>query len=316
MRFRFVLVGVIIAVLAALGWQTSMAQFEDEEYFEATGHFVTGEFLAKYRSVPNPEKLFGLPITDAYYDASQNILVQYFQKTRFEMHADAPYGQRVQLSNLGVWLKESGQELIYPEGTPACQRFPGQDYQICYAFLDFYNAYGGEGQFGKPISNVMLHGDLIVQYFAKARFEWHPNRRQGDRVVLADLGARHFYREGNLIHEAPIPGSDTIQSVRELRVRAFPKEAVTGSSGMQTVHVIVQDQRLLPVPNAQVILVVRMPSGQESNFIVPTTTNELGVTHYTFPFNASEIGIAEIQATAMIHDDLNADTITSFRIWW
>jgi hypothetical protein len=315
MKHRFILIGMILAWIAALNWQTSKAQFEGEEYFEETGHVVAGEFLLKYRSVSNSEKIFGFPITDAYHDPELNILVQYFQKARFELHTDAPYGYRVQLSNLGEWLQESGQELTFSAGSPACNKFPGHHYQICYAFLDFYMANGGEGLFGKPISNVLVIGNQMVQYFSKARFEWHPQREKGERVVLSDLGAKHFYREGNLIHELPKSGNDIIKGIQTLKVRAYPLQAVTESNGTQTVHIIVQDQRLLPVTNAQVILIVRMPAGQERRYIIPSLTNNLGITRYTFPFNSNEIGLAEILVIAM-HNNLEANTTTSFRVWW
>jgi len=315
MRMRLLLIGIIIAMVTAFSWQTSIAQFEEEEYFEETGHVVTGEFLVKYRSVDNPEKIYGYPITDAYHDAEHNMLVQYFQKVRFEMHMDTPYRQPVQLSNLGEWLQEDGQELTYSEGSSACRKFPGHEYQICYGFLDFYNANGGESQFGKPISNVLVIGNQMVQYFTKARFEWHPYREKGDCVVLSDLGAKHFYRNGNLIHELPNRGNDIIKGIQELQVRAYSLDAVTGSHGLQTIHVIVQDQRLLPVANAQIILIVRMPAGQESRFIIPSPTDNLGVTQYTFPFSSTEIGLAEI-LTIATRDNLKAKTITSFRIWW
>lgn len=315
MKFRVFVFSLIFLLAISSNWQTSQAQFEGEEYFQETGHVVTGEFLLKYRSIANPEIIFGYPITDAYQDADLNILVQYFQKARFEMHRNAPYGSRVQLSNLGEWLQENGQELKFSEGSPACHKFPGHEYQICYAFLDFYIANGGENLFGKPISNVLVIGNQMVQYFTKTRFEWHPQREMGERVIISDLGAKHFYREGNLIHELPKMGNEIIKGIQELKVRAYPLDSVTESNGMQTIHVIVQDQRLLPVANAQVIIIVRMPAGQERRYIIPSLTNNLGVTSYSFPFSSNEIGLAEILVIVM-HNNLEANTTTSFRVWW
>jgi len=176
--------------------------------------------------------------------------------------------------------------------------------------------YDREVYFGKPISNFEPQEDLTVQYFQRARFELRPGYPQEKRVVVSDLGTNYFTLRGeNLTHLLPDPGEEIIQGILDLKVRAFPMRAVTGKSGNQTVFVIVQDQRLLPVSNAQISLVVSMPDGKEMRYIVPTLTDQQGVTKYTFPFKSISIGIVTIEATAT-HKQIENDTSTSFRIWW
>ena len=98
-------------------------------------------------------------------------------------------------------------------------------------------------------------------------------------------------------------------------MRAYPERAVTGKTGSQTVYITVQDQRLLPVANAQVILLLQMPDKQQKRFVVPALTNDAGITQFNFPFSAKEVGMATIQVFAL-RGDLEAGTTTSFRLWW
>jgi hypothetical protein len=110
----------------------------------------------------------------------------------------------------------------------------------------------------------------------------------------------------------------TLPQIREsmsLKVRAYPEQAVTSLDGGQTIYIIVQDQRLLPVQGAQVSLVIRMPSGEENRIILPTPTDGNGVTQFAFSFTAKTIGIVTIKVSA-VHERLQATTSTCFWLWW
>jgi hypothetical protein len=313
---RHLFLGLLIfVIIGSATWQSSLAQ-GGEEYFDETGHVVTGEFLAAYRNVPNPVQLYGYPITDAFQDTTRNLLVQYFQKARFELDPAGPVGNRVKISPLGEYLYVPGPEAPLAVNPGACRTYPPDGYRVCYAFLDFYDRYGGQKQFGFPISNAELHNGRTVQYFQNARFEWYPELPVGQKVVLAHLGSQYFDRQAidpSLL--LPNRGGNTINSIRSLRVRAYPIQAVTGKTGSQTVYIMVQDQRLLPVANAQVSLILHMPDGQEKQFIVPALTNDAGITQFNFPFSAEKVGMATIQVVAL-RGDLQAGTTTSFRVWW
>jgi hypothetical protein len=307
---------LILVLIGSATWQSSLAQ-GGEEYFDETGHVVTGEFLSAYRSVPNPVQLYGYPITDAFQDTTRNLLVQYFQKARFELDPAGPVGNRVKVSPLGEYLYTPGPEAALTVNPGACRTYyPPDGYRLCYAFLEFYDRHGGQKQFGLPISNIEWHDGRMVQYFQNARLEYHPEMPVGQRIVLAQLGSQYFYRHAedpSLL--LPDQGDNVSRSIRSLRVRAYPERAVTGKTGSQTVYITVQDQRLLPVANAQVILILSMPGQQEKRFIVPTLTNDAGITQFTFPFSAEEVGMATIKVLAS-RGDLQSDTTASFRIWW
>jgi hypothetical protein len=316
MARRCLLIGlVVLSLIGNLAWQSSQAQ-SNQEYFDETGHVVTGEFLDFYRSVPNPIELYGYPITDAYQDTTRNLLVQYFQKTRFELDPAGVVGNRVKISPLGEYLYTPGTQARLVVNPGACRTFNPSGYRVCYTFLDFYNENGGRQQFGDPISNAEVHNGRVVQYFQNARFEWYPELEKGQRVLLAHLGSEYFARQAEdptLL--LPNQGGDIINSVRSLKVRAYPANAVTAKAGLQTIYVMVQDQRLLPVANAQVTLILRMPGQPETSWMIPTRTNNAGIAQYTFPFRAEEVGVATIQVIAL-RGDLGAETTTSFRVWW
>jgi len=277
-----------------------------------------GEFLKAYLSVSEPATIYGYPITEAYQERTQGKIVQYFERARFELFPEGPEALKVKITELGTLLYQPGPTLPVPANSPGCRRYE-TGFQVCYAFLDFYEAYGGPAQFGFPISNFELHDGLIVQYFQRARLEWHPEMPEGQRVMLTDLGSRYF----NTIGEDPArllpalwsaPGSNLPQPILNLKVRAFPQSAVLPASGKQTLFVIVQDQNLLPVSNAQITMIVKLPSGQLERVIIPELTDKLGIARYTFNFSDQNVGLAEVFVSATF-ETLEAQTVTSFRIW-
>lgn len=315
-KVNSILLAITLALVVSLGRQTVYAQTGGQVYFPQTGHYVKNEFLDAYRRVANPQLVYGYPITEAFQDQMTGRVIQYFQRARFELHTEAPQELRVQLSPLGQYLYKPGAELPTPTNFPACRAFPETGFQVCYAFLDFFNTNGGVAQFGYPISNFEYHDDRIVQYFQRSRLEWHPELSSGQRVTLTDLGTEYFTEHGeNPIRLAPFIDNPIPQSILNLRVQAFVKNAVTGSDGTQTVYVIVRDQNLQPVAGAQASLVVQMPSGAEKRYIIQPQTDKLGTTQYAFPFSDNEHGLAKIWVTANF-EDLKQQTVTSFRIWW
>ena len=121
--------------------------------------------------------------------------MQYFQRARFEYRADLPEGQRVQLTQLGRETYISTGPLNV-NNTFACRTYAETGYAVCFAFLEFFDQYGGVAQFGYPISGFEYHENKIVQYFEKARLEWQPWKPEGQRVVVSDLGRMYFDKLG------------------------------------------------------------------------------------------------------------------------
>jgi DNA-binding beta-propeller fold protein YncE len=55
-----------------------------------------------------------------------------------------------------------------------CEYFEATDKYLCFGFRSYWHEYGGLEIFGYPITNEMQENGLTVQYFERARLEWHP----------------------------------------------------------------------------------------------------------------------------------------------
>jgi hypothetical protein len=294
---------------------------EDRRYFPQTGHYVSGEFLQVYESIPNPELIYGYPITRAYLDANKGRLIQYFENARFEYVPENLPELRVQISELGRLLYIPGQSLPTPENFPACRNYPETEKRVCYAFLTFFDEHGGVGQFGYPISNFEVHEQRIVQYFQRARLEWHPEGPAGERIRVTDLGRRYFVLMGEdtgvLDPEEVIIDNDIdnrVQVVLGLNVRAYAEKAVLPQNGKVTIDVTVRDQNLIPVAGAEITMTVKLPSGEEQRIFFDKRTDDNGIAKYTIDFKNQPIGLAEIRVKAA-YQEFQKKALTSFRIW-
>ena len=312
---RTIVVVVTLFLASSLGIDGSYAQnTQGAEYYPQYGHYVRGEFLAKYNSVPNARELFGLPISVAFISPSSGKLVQYFEKVRFEGGRDSS----VQISNLGELVRETMLANPALESYAGCQMFQETGFEVCHAFLKFFNANGGVSQFGFPISNIERRADgQLVQYFQKALLEHRAALPPGKRIVVAELGRIAFYHIGeDPTMLAAEQDGGRIDNIVSLKVHAYPKNAVMPRSGNQTIYVIVQDQRLLPVFGATVELKYTMPGGEVQRVTLPSTTNENGVIQYTFAYSTQSLGLAKVEVLVRLGEKLLGRTITSFRVWW
>jgi hypothetical protein len=294
-------------------WGIASAQSADVQFFPETGHNVRGEFLRFYKSVRDPKLVFGYPITEQI-TSNDGKTVQYFQRARFELRADLPENQRVQLTSLGPALYTPSNQLNL-SNTAGCDSF-STGYSVCFAFLDFYEANGGVAQFGNPISPFEFHENLIIQYFEKARFEWRADRPEGQRVVLTDLGRLYFELLGeDHAYLKPInPLDATINPILSIKVRAFVAKSVTRASGQQTVYLIVQNQTQQAVSNATGKVSIHWPDGRIDDYFF--TTNSAGLGRVTFNFADQKQGELVPIEIVVAYQGLAGTTKTSFRIWF
>jgi hypothetical protein len=307
---------LITFCLLSASWVSvrAQAQEQDSRYFSETGHNVKGDFLKFYDQNPNALFLYGYPITEEFVKRDGKT-VQYFQRARFELRADLPEGQRVQLTQLGRETYLSTGPLNV-SNTFACRAYPETGYPVCFAFLEFFDQYGGTGQFGYPISGFEYHENKIVQYFEKARLEWQPWKAEGQRVVVSDLGRMYFDKLGEdpgLLSSVK-PFDRTTTDIINLQVRAFVWKAVTLATDSQVIFIIVQDQNLQPVANASCTTLVHWPDGRAE----PTTltTNANGVGMMPLSFTSQPYGSLIYADVTCNFSRFSANTTTSFRIWY
>ena len=304
---RFGVLLLILTFLLTPLRRANAQSSDDEQYFPETGHTVKGEFLRFYREIADSELVYGFPITEQF-TARDGKVVQYFERARFELNGT------VQLTPLGQLSYKPG-GLLDINNPAACKTFR-TGYPVCFAFLEFYLAHGGETQFGNPISNFEIHENLIVQYFENARFEWRADRPEGQRVVLTDLGRLYFNRlDEDQIQFQPIHTLDaTISSIITIHARAFVKNAITQSSGQQTVYIIVQSQTNQPVANANGKATIHFTDRSTQEYFFTTNAAGLGSVSFNFENQATgKLVPVEIIAT---YQGLAAKTTASFRIWY
>jgi hypothetical protein len=161
-------------------------------YFPQTGHNLGGEFL-RYWQTRGGLPIFGYPLTEPFNEGGY--IVQYFERNRFELHPENQPPYNVLLGRLGassvagrafptVAPFQSGPDRLY---------FPETRHSLSYGFLGYWQRYGGLAQFGYPISEEIRERsatdgrEYTVQYFERARFEYHPEYRGTDAEVLLGL---------------------------------------------------------------------------------------------------------------------------------
>ncbi len=164
--------------------------------FPETGYTVQGPFFAFFQRYGGLDR-FGYPITPEMNDGGRT--VQLFQRARMEHYpelAGTPY--EVQLTLLGDLLTAGRRPFPpgapFPDG-PNRRYFPQTGHGVHHAFLRFFDAHGGVESFGYPISDE-LYGENgwphAVQYFQRARFEYHPEHAGTPYEVQLGLLGEEF----------------------------------------------------------------------------------------------------------------------------
>lgn len=316
-RFLLVLT-ILIGSLLSQNSVVFAQSGQDSLFFSETGHNVRGAFLKFYQSFSNPKLVIGYPITEEFIDAKSGRKIQYFTRARFELYSDVDKGSQVRLSPLGQYIYDPGKNPSVDIFTPLGCRSFSNGKSACYAFLDFFDKNGGEAVFGMPISSFEFLNGRVVQYFERARFDWYPEYKEGEKVVLSNLGSIYFdFSKENpeLLKPQPPNGIPEKSSVLSVQVRAFVWKAVIQPPDAQTVYVIVQDQNLQPVEGALAEVTIFWTEGTPQN--IHLWTNKYGVVVIPFEVKKDQAyGDLVTVSVTVVYDDLpKQTTITSFRIW-
>jgi hypothetical protein len=171
-------------------------------FFPETGHNV-GLAIKRFYDAHGGLDIFGLPLTEVFEE--DGMKVQYFERARFELHPELPPEFFVSLTLLGQHFTEGRSEpgFQWIGSNPGGDRtyFPESGHTLGGAFRGFWQGRGGLAAFGYPISEEF--GEInpqdgqfyTVQYFQRARFEYHPqNVGTPYEVQLGQLG-RQFLNE-------------------------------------------------------------------------------------------------------------------------
>jgi hypothetical protein len=298
------------------------AQTTPPQYFPETQRTVRSPFV-EYFAQNGGLAQFGYPITDDYVDSATGLLIQYFEKARMEWHPGNPEPYKVQLGLLGDEMGKRKPPVsvadIPAPNDPDCVHFEATGHTLCTLFRDYYSANGGLDRFGYPIDEYTIENGFLVQYFQRARMEYHPERPIGQRVQLAPLGLI-YYRYARLDESRLYSGTgstsyDAIDAARVATVaaRASVFNPVIVAKGQQTVFVYVTDHLGTPLGNAGVTLVVHYPDLDRTFQLPPTSASGTSFQTFVVP----EVGAGTVIAMDFIvtHNGLFGSTKTSYMVW-
>jgi hypothetical protein len=290
-----------------------------DTYFPETGHWVRWPFIDHF-NLTGSLASYGFPITDDFVDSRTGLLVQYFEKGRLEWHPGNPDPFKVQLGLLGDELGKRSAPIpisqIPVKGDPACEYFDATGHSLCMAFREYFHANGGLDRFGYPITEFTAEDNMVVQWFQRARMEWHPENPAGQNVQAAPLGLIYFDAMG-LPPELKLPkrtGFNMGVPTKALLGRGSVINPVAVSRASQTAFVFVVNQVGLPVGAAAVTLVVHYPD--HNDVIVMPPTNAGGTSFSTFTVQDVAPGHLVWMEFILAHEGVFATTRTSFLVWY
>jgi glycosyl hydrolase family 99 len=181
-------------------WKNGPSPCDGGTYFAQTGQGICKQMESYWQKYGGLAQ-FGYPISGWAVETSptdgKQYTVQYFERARFELHPEnrgTPY--EVLLSQLGAF--EYARK--YPGGAPnqvqnreAAKLFAETNHWVGGAFLQRWERNGGLFVNGYPISGEFTEQaadgkQYTVQYFERARFEFHPENPAPNNVLLGLLG--------------------------------------------------------------------------------------------------------------------------------
>lgn len=117
-------------------------------------------------------------------------------------------GTDVTISPLGLMVTagRTFQPAAPVANTAGKRYFPNTKHTLSGRFLTFWQQHNGSTLFGPPISQPLqeANGDgtertYLVQYFANARLEYHPEvKNRNSQVQLGHLGSEYLHERGLL----------------------------------------------------------------------------------------------------------------------
>ena len=172
----------------------------DYQYFPQTG-YITGYTFLRYWLGNGGAAIFGYPLTNDTVDSASKLVVQYFERSRFESHPEnVGTGTVVQLTNVGRIVTAGRTDASFvpqplvPQGADRTY-FVQTQHALQGAIKSYFERNGGVTVFGYPISEETIEPNptdglvYTVQYFERARFELHPEITDSPNgIQLGQLG--------------------------------------------------------------------------------------------------------------------------------
>ncbi len=172
-------------------------------YFAETGHTLKDTTLRYWNKFGGLAQ-FGFPLTEEFTELNEadnkEYTVQYFERARFELHPEnAGTDYEVLLGLLGRLYHATDAPIKAIDG----QRFFAETgHNLSGPFRAYWEAYGGLFIYGLPLTEEFKEKsktdgkEYTVQYFERARFEYHPENTGKSQVLLGLLGRQLLLDRG------------------------------------------------------------------------------------------------------------------------
>ena len=172
-------------------------------FFAQTGHTLGGTTLRYWNKFGGLAQ-FGYPLTEEFTEVNEadnkEYTVQYFERARFELHPEnAGTDYEVLLGLLGRFYHQ----LDAPARPLDGQRFFAETgHNLGGSFRAYWEAYGGLFIYGLPLTEEFKERsktdgkEYTVQYFERARFEYHPENTGKSQILLGLLGRQLLVDRG------------------------------------------------------------------------------------------------------------------------
>lgn len=177
----------------------------DLAYFTETRHTLRGPFLRYWERFGGLAQ-FGFPLTEEFPELNdadgQEYQVQYFERARFEFHPEYKGTDYEVLLGLVGLLYHKLDPPVAPLSGATQRYFTDTKHNLGGAFRYYWEQYGGLFVYGYPLTEELREKSRIdgqeytVQYFERARFEFHPENSGKSQVLLGHLGRQMLQERG------------------------------------------------------------------------------------------------------------------------
>lgn len=173
------------------------------QYFAPTDKSVRGDFLSTFNRFGLDS--VGYPISEERIENGRT--VQYFERVRMEAHPElSSQGYPVLMGRLGTEMTQGAQfNKVAPFATTQDRTYvSATGHALAGSFYSYWKNNGGVQLFGYPISEEFTQNGYTVQWFERARFEYHAElARSGHPVQLSLLGNMAYSSKTNSTAPAP-----------------------------------------------------------------------------------------------------------------
>ena len=234
-------------------------------YFPETEHHLSGDLLDTWLN-NGDFTIYGFPITDPIVENGR--IVQYFERARLELwpeNAEDHPDWVVQGTLLGRWKAQEVDDrqpflpVTLNDYNPndGFYYFEETRHTLSSGFKEYWEMNGGLPVFGYPISEEFEEGGYNVQYFERARFEWHPENAGTEYEVLLGHLGREYAAENDVDLDGFDRSGDAVEFDRGLFDPAWGEALRSGQQGRWAfVEVDVLNIRAQPNSNSEALDVV------------------------------------------------------------